>query len=172
MKVLYLECSAGVSGDMLMGALADVIGREEALQTLNSIGIDGVSIEAVRGEKSHIGGTKTRVLIHGKEEAEHHSPHNEHRKLSEVIAVIDGLRVSEKVKEHARAIYTEIAEAESTVPKPVRRGDEKIMSGPIFSMSRQFPTTSAIASSIPTSWKWTMPTSSPWTLDSASAISV
>lgn len=115
MKILYLECNAGVSGDMLMGALADVIGREEALQALNSIGIDGVSIEAVRGEKSHIGGTKTSVLIHGKEEAEHHSPHHEHRKISEVIAVIDGLRVSEKVKEHARAIYTEIAEAESKV---------------------------------------------------------
>lgn len=61
--------------------------------------------------------------------------------------------------------------AHSTVPNPVQIGDATMRSGASLSMSMQVPTTSAMASSIPTSWKWTSPTGLPWTRASAPAIS-
>lgn len=60
--------------------------------------------------------------------------------------------------------------AQVTWPNPVLSGEATTLSGDRRSISMQTPTTSATASSAPTSWKWTMFTGSPWTLDSASAM--
>ena len=115
MKVLYLECNAGSSGDMMLGALSDAIGREEAMDILGSRGIKDVVIDTVPGEKSHIGGTMAKVSIRGHEEGEGDHVVHGHRSLPEVLEIIDVLNVPDKVKSHARAIYSEIAQAESKV---------------------------------------------------------
>ena len=82
MKTLYLECAMGASGDMLTGALLDLVpDREATLQKLNALGIPGVQFAAGSAEKCGITGTHVRVTVHGEEEFsedvhEHH--HHEH----------------------------------------------------------------------------------------------
>ena len=46
MKTLYLDCGMGAAGDMLAGALLELVPHpEEVLNTLNSLGIPGVQVK-------------------------------------------------------------------------------------------------------------------------------
>lgn len=47
--------------------------------------------------------------------AEHHHHHGEARHLTDILALIDASDLSDHVKGHAKAIFTEIAQAEATV---------------------------------------------------------
>ncbi|MBQ1489456.1 MAG: nickel pincer cofactor biosynthesis protein LarC [Eubacterium sp.] len=77
MKTLYIECNMGAAGDMLMGALSEVA-PEEAVQKVQNLGIDTVSVTLEHGEKCGVGGTHARVLVDGEEEesADHHHHHD------------------------------------------------------------------------------------------------
>ena len=116
MKVLYLECNAGVSGDMLLGALSNLLeDPKEFEKMIASAGIPDVEAIVEKGEKSHISGTRVKIIAAGQEEGDFHDHHIQHRTLQDVLDIIKGLNVSDWVKEHATAIYKDIAEAESKV---------------------------------------------------------
>ena len=81
MKTLYFECRMGAAGDMLTGALIDLLPdgeRVEAVSALNSLGIDGVKFAVETAEKAGIHGTSVRVLIDGAEEADWMPAHVHH----------------------------------------------------------------------------------------------
>jgi uncharacterized protein (TIGR00299 family) protein len=67
MKVAYLECFAGIAGDMFLGALVDA-GVDPSLlqQTANSLHLD-VVLEFKKVDRSGIQSTKARVLLNGME---------------------------------------------------------------------------------------------------------
>ncbi|MFQ9891956.1 MAG: nickel pincer cofactor biosynthesis protein LarC [Emergencia sp.] len=136
MKVLYLECSMGAAGDMLMAALMDLIEDQAGfLREMNNLGIPGVHITCEKMQKCGIYGNHVHVFVHGEEEgcghghhhyeqqdepghyhhhkAHHHTHH--HSALAEIYSLIDGLPVSKEVKNHAKAVYQLIAEAEGKV---------------------------------------------------------
>ena len=116
MKVLYLECNAGVSGDMLLGALSNLLeDPKEFEKMIASAGIPDVEAIVEKGEKSHISGTRAKIIAAGQEEGDFHDHHIQHRTLQDVLDIIKGLNVSDWVKEHATAIYKDMAEAESKV---------------------------------------------------------
>lgn len=146
MKTLYLECNMGAAGDMLMAALLELHpDKEDFLKRINQIGLPHVTISAQPAEKCGIVGTHMKVEIEGQEEGscEHshghepghgheahygHSHEHEpvhphphiHRGMEEITAIIDSLRVSEKIKTDIKNVYRLIAEAESKVHgKPV-----------------------------------------------------
>ncbi len=53
---LYLECSAGISGDMFVGAMLDLgVDQEKLLAALNSIPVEGFHIKVSRVQKASIG---------------------------------------------------------------------------------------------------------------------
>ncbi len=116
MRTLYLECNAGASGDMLLGALADLLPNpSDAKGMIESAGIPDVEVIVESGEKNHVSGTRVRIIAKGHEEGlDHHHPHT-HRKLSDVLDIIEGLSVSDEVKTKAKGIYSRIAQAESEV---------------------------------------------------------
>jgi len=101
MRTLYLECNAGVSGDMLLGALSDLLPDSSEVKALiESAGIPGITVEVSHREKNNVTGNKVDILIHGKDEEhhEHHDPHghhhhHDHRSLPEVMDIIEGLKV-------------------------------------------------------------------------------
>lgn len=116
MRTLYLECNAGASGDMTLGALADLFEKPEDAKTIiESAGIPDVEVIIERAEKNHIGGTKVRIIAKGQEEGVNEHAHHGHRKLSDVMEIIDSLTISESVRKDAKEIYTNIARAESEV---------------------------------------------------------
>jgi len=123
MKVLYLDCGMGASGDMLMAALLELHpDREDFLKRLNGLQIPGVSIRAAAVEKYGVAGTQIQVAIHGTEEEggathEDHPHHHLHSDHSGIGRIVDHLDLPCEVREDIRAVYEIIAEAESYVHK-------------------------------------------------------
>lgn len=121
MKILYIECSMGVAGDMLMGALYELLNdedRKKFTDKMNSLGIEGLHVEAVPSVKCGINGTHMNVTVDGHEELEsHHSEHHHHHGASmhDIRHVIDAAGISENVKKNAVEVYECIAQAESMV---------------------------------------------------------
>lgn len=121
MKILYIECSMGVAGDMLMGALYELLNdedRKKFTDKMNSLGIEGLHVEAVPSVKCGINGTHMNVTIDGHEELEsHHSEHHHHHGASmhDIRHVIDAAGISENIKKNAVEVYECIAQAESRV---------------------------------------------------------
>lgn len=123
MKLLYLDCSMGAAGDMLMAALLELLDDREAfLREMTALGLPGVELSAQRTEKCGIFGTHMRVLVHGEEEghphahpAGHSHSHHHHTSLHEIEHLIDCLSLPQPVRNDARAVYAQLAEAESAV---------------------------------------------------------
>jgi len=136
MKTLYIDCSMGAAGDMLMAALLELIDdREEFLEAMNRLLPGVVEVSAEADEKCGVTGTHIRVKVHGEEEGEwghehdhehhhhdhdhghshDHEHHHHHSGLADIDAVIDNMAVSDKVKKDAKAVYRLIGEAESKV---------------------------------------------------------
>lgn len=111
----------GVAGDMLMGALYELLNdedRKKFTDKMNSLGIEGLHVEAVPSVKCGINGTHMNVTIDGHEELEsHHSEHHHHHGASmhDIRHVIDAAGISENVKKNAVEVYECIAQAESRV---------------------------------------------------------
>ena len=138
MKRLYIDCGMGAAGDMLTGALLELMpDREEALAMLNDAGIPGIRYEAEDSVKCGVKGTHVTVTYNGEEEVtedvsseeahahghghdhDHDHDHNHehghaHHTLGDIEDIIHSLKISESVKEDVIGVYEIIAEAEST----------------------------------------------------------
>ena len=138
MRTIYLDCSMGAAGDMLMAALLELLPEKDTfLQKIQSLGLPGLEISAEPSVKCGITGTHMRVLIHGEEEGHpehaveehahshadapeaahahvHVHPHH-HTDLDELTHRISRLNVSEAVRSDILAVYQSIADAESRV---------------------------------------------------------
>lgn len=86
---------------------------------LNEIGIPEVVFEAEKSDRCGILGLHLSVRIHGVEEGEdlhNHSDehaHHHHRSLSDVLSIINGLKLPDQVRSHVIRVYQVLAEAES-----------------------------------------------------------
>lgn len=115
MKKLYIECSMGAAGDMLMAALYELIDdRQGFLDKMNSLGIPGVKVEAEPSVKCGIAGTHMKVTVEGKEEHEHHH-HHDHSSLHSISHIVSHMDIKDTTKERIMKVYRLIAEAESEV---------------------------------------------------------
>ena len=141
MKTLYFDCSSGISGNVTLGALLEILGDEDyLLNELDKLNIDGYKIEISKKVKNGITGTYVDVILdhednhehdhshnhsnneHGHEhESEHeHHHHHEHRNLNDINKIIDESKLDDKVKDLAKRIFLRVAKAESKVHgKPI-----------------------------------------------------
>ncbi len=130
MKTLYLDCSMGAAGDMLTAALLELFeNREEIIRELNDLGIPHVQFERETVNKCGIRGTHIHVRVHGMEEGEFHTDHQEkseeaarehhhghtHRSMDNIEHIVNHLNISEKVRKDVLNVYSLIADAESKV---------------------------------------------------------
>lgn len=124
MKTLYFDCSSGISGNMTLGALLEIIGDEKyLLEELKKLNVGGYKIEISKKVKNGITGTYVDVILdqehhHGEEHHSHeheHSYYHEHRNLYDVNKIIEESSINEKSKELAKKIFLRVAKAESKV---------------------------------------------------------
>jgi hypothetical protein len=108
MRIAYLDCFSGISGDMLLGALVDAGAGVDALSSeLASLAVDGWSLRTERVMRGAIACTLARVEL-----AEAPQPH---RSLPDVLAIIDRSSLPATDRERASAIFRRLAEAEARV---------------------------------------------------------
>ncbi len=129
MKTLYFDCQSGISGNMTLGALLEVISdvqgfdSEEYLRTeLAKLGLDGYRLDIERRTSHGIAGTHVEVVVDGEDEyghvhhlCEHGHHHHEHRSYLDIYNIIESSGITEGAKDYAEAIFYTIAEAESKV---------------------------------------------------------
>lgn len=116
MKELFIDASRGLAGDMLCAALLELFDDPAAMvERLNAIGIPGIRYRLEKTKSYAIAGSHLRVEYDGLEEDEapHHNHH--HRGLEDICSIIDGLNLSNELKEQVRNVYRLIAEAEAAV---------------------------------------------------------
>ena len=107
MKLAYLDCHSGISGDMTLAALIDAGIELSALNAaVESLGLPDCRLVA-RQVKKH-GFRATQVTVE-------YRPEHVHRHLGEILRMIDGGRLTERQKELARRIFARLAEAEAKV---------------------------------------------------------
>jgi uncharacterized protein (TIGR00299 family) protein len=106
MKIIYLDCFSGISGDMFLGAMVDMGIPVDTLSSgLYGLGLD-IRLDINKVRKHGIAGTKVDVII----------PDTAHeRHLSEILAIIDGSALEADIKAMAGSIFRRLAEAESKV---------------------------------------------------------
>ena len=109
MNILYLDCYAGISGDMTVAALLDLGVPLEHLQAelaKLSLPPDSYTLSTQLTERQHMPALKFDVSV---------SDHHTHRHYADIDAMISRSTLSESVKERARRIFRRLAEAEAKV---------------------------------------------------------
>jgi uncharacterized protein (TIGR00299 family) protein len=130
-RTLYLDCFAGASGDMLVGAMLDSGLDFELLRSaLLKLGVEGYELSLGRVDRSGISAAKFDVHLTSEPHShEHHHNHehshgehshghrrqSHHRSLSEIKGIISSSNLSELVKQRAQAIFQRIGEAEAKI---------------------------------------------------------
>src|SRR3972149_1649542 len=106
-KLAYLDCNCGISGDMILGALVDAGAELESLNAIiASLGLPNCCLAAEEVTRQGFRATKISVL---------YAPENRHRHLQQILDIIDAGRLSQRQKDTARKIFTRLAKGESRV---------------------------------------------------------
>src|SRR5713101_8051119 len=129
MRIAYLDCFSGISGDMFLAALIDAGVSpkifEEAVAALNI----GAHLEISKVNRSGISATKVEVIVNGKNDSpretragapasHHHHQHHEHprgRGLTEIREIIRQSKISDQAKTTAVTIFEKLGAAESKI---------------------------------------------------------
>jgi uncharacterized protein (TIGR00299 family) protein len=109
MNILYLDCYAGISGDMTVAALLDLgVPLEHLKAELAKLPLaaDSYTLSTHFTERQHIPALKFDVSV---------SDHHTHRHYADISAMISRSTLSEAIKERAQRIFLRLAEAEAKV---------------------------------------------------------
>ena len=127
MRILYLDCFSGISGDMMIGALADLGITPSTFEwELSKLELGDYHLHFERQTRGGISGVKFDV--HGgathaetvpdiRSPASHHHAHSDasSRRFSEIRELLQASGLSDFVKLHATAIFRRIGEAEAKI---------------------------------------------------------
>lgn len=135
MRIGYLECFSGISGDMLLGALVDAgVPLATLAETAAALNV-GAHLEMRKVMRGGIAGTKVDVLTaedrtankthdhehgHAHEHDHTHShshdrSHEPHRSLSTILGIIRNAPLADAVKDRATRAFQLLGEAEAAI---------------------------------------------------------
>ena len=126
MRIAYLECFAGISGDMFLGALVDAGVDPKLLQeTVTSLNV-GATLEIEKVDRSGIHATKVRVLVDGasaetaaatthSHQHSHHHAHHHGRSLSVIRKLIENASLAATAKETAIRAFELLGHSEAKI---------------------------------------------------------
>jgi uncharacterized protein (TIGR00299 family) protein len=125
MRIVYLECFSGISGDMLLGALVDAGLPFACLEeAATALGV-GARLEMRKVSRGGLAATKVDVIApehpaahpaysHEDHEAHPH-PHAAHRSLSAILEIIRSAPLPEAVKARSMRAFQLLGEAEAAI---------------------------------------------------------
>jgi hypothetical protein len=102
----YLDAFSGISGDMLVGALADAGAGESAIVDAIAQLEIGAAVSFEKVKRRGIGATKFHVAV------EHQ---HAHRHLSHIVKIIEKATLPERAAKNALAVFQKLGEAEAEV---------------------------------------------------------
>ncbi|HEX2994955.1 MAG TPA: nickel pincer cofactor biosynthesis protein LarC, partial [Anaerolineales bacterium] len=108
MKIAYVDCFSGISGDMFLAALLDAGLPLEVLQdAIKKLDLpEKVELHLTETHKGALRAANLDVIV----------PHNHHhRHLSDILDILSRSRLSEQVKQTAGRVFILLAEAEARV---------------------------------------------------------
>jgi uncharacterized protein (TIGR00299 family) protein len=106
-KVLFIDCTAGASGDMLLGALVDLgVPLAAMKRELSKLPVSGLRLTRSRGVRGGVEGTHLRVVTPGD---------RGYRHWSDFERIVRRSRLSSSVKSRALALVRRLFEAEADV---------------------------------------------------------
>ncbi|MBQ7559765.1 MAG: nickel pincer cofactor biosynthesis protein LarC [Synergistaceae bacterium] len=113
MKTLYLDCFAGIAGDMFIGALLNLVPDKKILaEGIKKIrALDPEEYELIIEETAKNGLAGINFDVHLKHEHHHHH----HRHLADIEAMISSSELSLTVKREVLRAFSILAEAEAHV---------------------------------------------------------
>ena len=107
LRIAYLDCLSGISGDMTLGALVDAGADLATIQSLiDSLGLPSCRLVASPVKKHGFRATQITV---------EHEPEHKHRHLHHITTMIEGSRLSARQQDLAKRIFGRLAEAEAKV---------------------------------------------------------
>ncbi len=123
-RLAYFDCSAGASGDMILGALLDLGLPLDALRAeLAKLAVEGYELRSETVKRAGLRATKIHVLVGGQEEAAHdhaHGQDHEHghehthgRRLADIVRLIEGSGLEPAVRERSARLFRRLGEAEA-----------------------------------------------------------
>ena len=104
---LFFDCFSGISGDMTLGAFADLgVSMDDVKRDLRRLPLDGFDITVEKVSKHGIQGTSVTV---------HEAGHVHAMNFSRILNLIESSPLSDRVKNLSLAVFDRIAEAESQI---------------------------------------------------------
>lgn len=112
-RLCYLDAFSGISGDMLVGALADAGANQAAIvEALHSLET-GATVSFERVKRCGIAATKFHVSIKGAQHPRH---------LAHILKMIEKAALPDRAKQNAAAVFQRLGEAEAAVhQEPIER---------------------------------------------------
>lgn len=106
-NALYLDCHAGIAGDMLLSALVDLGANPTEIENeLKQLPLDEFGLHFEKKVKQGINAMTLKIDFH-----EHHH----HRKASDIFKMIDHSHLANRVKERSKQIFETIGYAEAKI---------------------------------------------------------
>lgn len=108
MRIAFLDCFSGISGDMLLGAMVDAGLPLDLLRAeVAALPVSGYRLEATAVTRAGIAATKVDVALDDTPQP--------HRRLRDVLDVIEGASLTPADKDTITRIFRRLAEAEAVV---------------------------------------------------------
>jgi len=108
MKIAFLDCFSGISGDMFLGALLDAgLPLEDLTARLKTLPLSGYDLQARRAGRHQIFGTQVQIRVHDKAHM--------HRGLGDIRDIISSGDLSEWVRTTGIRLFETLARVEGAI---------------------------------------------------------
>ncbi|MCZ6904199.1 MAG: nickel pincer cofactor biosynthesis protein LarC, partial [Acidobacteria bacterium] len=107
MRRAYIDCSSGISGDMMLGALLDAgVASDKLFAELKKIKIGYYEFRRTRAMRSGVAATRVEIKVPEKQP---------HRSMGDIRDLIESSKLDAAVKKRALGVFSLLAEAEGKI---------------------------------------------------------
>lgn len=108
MRIAYFDCFAGVSGNMILGALLNAgLSRSDLEEDLDSLDLQGWKLSVSNGIRKGMAGTHVEVV-------QTHAEHA-HRTIRDIERIVTAASLPTEVRDQAMQVFERIARAEGRI---------------------------------------------------------